>query len=130
MVILERVERADLALYRSIVRSMPFAVEPCGFLPAHTRADDINYVRLGVNNLYHALVHGLVYDEPAEVAQALPFHAKGVFFLQQMLHLLRTGDFCPNRAALMNALPGASAPCRFWRAFADPATHDKRSEYK
>lgn len=73
-------------------------------VPAWTREDERTYVALGLNNLYHELCHRYVHAPRQQALNALPSIAKQVFFLVQNLHYLRTGEFLPTKAALLDAL--------------------------
>ncbi len=78
----------------------------CDFVPAYTREDLRNFVKMSLNNLYHELCHRYIHADRAANEAALPFTYKGVFFILQNLHCLRTGNFLGTRAELLEALEG------------------------
>ena len=63
------------------------------YLPEATRADEINYCKLSLGNLYHALCHRYIHaDQPRNIGK-LRAHSKDLFFLIQNIHYLETGRF-------------------------------------
>ena len=76
------------------------------FVPAHTHEDLRNFVKMSLNNLYHELCHRYIHADRARNEEGLPFSYKGVFFILQNLHCLRTGSFLGTGAALLEALEG------------------------
>ena len=75
--------------------------------PSYTRDDVRNYVKISVNNLYHELCHRAVHGQPENTAAALPAMYKGVFFILQDVHYLKSGRFLSTKADLLQALEGA-----------------------
>lgn len=75
-------------------------------IPAYDERDLRNFVKLGVNNLYHELCHGYIHADRAEFAERLPGKYKGVFFILQNLHCLRGGEFASNKRQLLSVLDG------------------------
>lgn len=63
------------------------------YLPEATRTDEINYVKVSLNNLYHALCHRYIHAEREKNVRALRGAGKDMFFLIQNLHYLETGAF-------------------------------------
>ncbi len=63
------------------------------FLPKATRADEINYVKVSLNNLYHALCHRYIHANREKNVRALRGMGKELYFLIQNLHYLETGIF-------------------------------------
>jgi len=78
----------------------------CDLVPKYTREDVRNFVRMSLNNLYHELCHRRVHRGQARSLEALPAVYKGVFFILQDLHYLRTGVFIGTKAALLEQLQG------------------------
>lgn len=76
-------------------------------VPEHDERDLRNFVKMSVNNLYHALCHGYVHADRAEFASGLPALYKGAFFVLQNLHYLRGGEFAQNKKQLLSMLGGA-----------------------
>ena len=76
------------------------------FVPSFSREDQRNFVKMSLNNLYHELCHRYIHADRAANEEALPFTYKGVFFILQNLHCLRTGRFLSTRAELLEALEG------------------------
>ena len=76
------------------------------FVPAYTDTDLRNFVKMSLNNLYHELCHRYIHADRAANEEALPFTYKGVFFILQNLHCLRTGHFLSTRMELLEALEG------------------------
>lgn len=63
------------------------------YLPDSTRTDEINYCKLSLGNLYHALCHRYLHsDQPKNIGK-LRAHSKDLFFLIQNMHFLETGTF-------------------------------------
>ena len=76
------------------------------FVPAYTRRDVIQFVRMSIGNLYHELCHRYIHA-PQEVNEAcLGASCKSVFFILQNIHFLRTGHFVGTKAVLLDALDG------------------------
>ena len=76
------------------------------FVPGFHESDLRNFVKMSLNNLYHELCHRYIHADRAANEEALPFTYKGVFFILQNLHCLRTGCFLGTRAELLEALEG------------------------
>lgn len=76
------------------------------FVPSHSREDLRNFVKMSLNNLYHELCHRYIHADARKNAAALPGTYKGVFFILQNLHCLRTGEFVDTKAQLLQALEG------------------------
>ena len=76
------------------------------FVPASSYDDLRNFVKMSLNNLYHELCHRYIHADRAANEAALPFTYKGVFFILQNLHCLRTGNFVGTKAALLEVLEG------------------------
>lgn len=74
------------------------------FLPPATREDEINYVKLSLGNLYHALCHRYIHADRKKNEDRFRGTCKGVFFLIQNLHYLETGRFAAARKELKNVL--------------------------
>ena len=76
------------------------------FVPMHTEQDVRNFVKMSLNNLYHEICHRYIHADRDTNAACLPGTYKGVFFILQNLHCLRTGDFIGTKAELLKALEG------------------------
>lgn len=74
-------------------------------LPAYTREDVRNFIKLSLGNLYHDLCHRYVHRSGERNAQALPGCYKAVFFILQNLCWLRTGVFYATKGELLIHLP-------------------------
>ena len=69
-------------------------------LPDSTREDEVNYVKLGLGNLYHELCHRYIHSGRARSMEKLREAGKGLFFLIQNLYYLESGVFITTRSAL------------------------------
>ena len=76
------------------------------FVPSYSREDQRNFVKMSLNNLYHELCHRHIHGRRSASEEALPFIYKGVFFILQNLHYLRSGSFVGTRAELLEVLDG------------------------
>lgn len=74
------------------------------YLPPATREDEINYVKLSLGNLYHALCHRYIHADREKNAAAFRGTCKEVFFLVQNLHYLESGAFVLTKKALREAV--------------------------
>lgn len=70
------------------------------FLPAATREDEINYVRLSLGNLYHELCHRYIHNDREKNIAAFRGTCKSAFFLIQNLHFLESGSFAVTKREL------------------------------
>ena len=75
-------------------------------VPAYTREDIRNFVKFSLNNLYHEICHRFVHGAQQSNVDNLPFSYKGVFFILQNLHYLRTGVFVGSKGELLSCLTG------------------------
>lgn len=73
-------------------------------LPAYTREDVRNFLKLSLGNLYHEICHRYVHRNAARNKQALASSYKAVFFILQNLYWLRTGVFYNTKADLLRHL--------------------------
>ena len=75
-------------------------------VPAYTKDDIHNFVKMSVNNLYHAICHGYIHGKLSDNIADLSAMYKSVFFILQNLHYLQHGDFIATKEALLNVLDG------------------------
>ena len=73
-------------------------------LPEATRADEIEYVRLSLGNLYHELCHRYVHADRELNVQKFRGSCKYLLFLVQNLHYLESGTFVLKKRDLMEAV--------------------------
>jgi len=76
------------------------------FLPAYTAEDELNYIKLSLNNLYHELCHRYIYAPKTNTIAKLPDTYKSVFFILQNIYFHRTGDFVQTKQGLLSKLSG------------------------
>ena len=102
----------DLANWNPLeIRNLLGSTKDCfgelrDFVPVWTEQDLRNFVKMSLNNLYHELCHRYIHADRDRNEEALPFTYKGVFFILQNLHCLRTGNFIGTKAALLEVLEG------------------------
>ena len=70
------------------------------YLPAAMREDEINYVKISLNNLYHELCHRYIHADRDKNVRKLRGTCKGMFFLIQNLHYLESGAFVTTKKEL------------------------------
>ncbi len=70
------------------------------FLPAATREDEINYVKLSLGDLYHELCHRYIHADREKNIAAFRGTCKRAFFLIQNLHFLESGSFAVTKREL------------------------------
>ena len=70
------------------------------YLPDATRADEINYVKYSLGNLYHELCHRYIHADREKNIAAFRRTCKSAFFLIQNLHYLESGSFTVTKRAL------------------------------
>ena len=75
-------------------------------IPAYDERDIRSFIQLSIGNLYHELCHRYVHSSSERNRAAFPATCKGVFFILQNLHHLRTGVFCATRQELLARLEG------------------------
>ena len=75
-------------------------------VPAFDERDIRSFIQLSIGNLYHELCHRYVHASAERNVHALPATLKGVFFILQNLHHLRTGVFCATKKELLTQLEG------------------------
>lgn len=75
-------------------------------VPAYTREDVIQYVKMSVGNLYHELCHRYIHASRERSQDCLAASCKAVFFILQNIHYLRTGRFAATKKELLEALEG------------------------
>ena len=76
------------------------------FVPAYTREDVIQYVKVSVGNLYHELCHRYIHASRETNQSHLTMTCKSVFFILQNIHYLKTGSFVATKKELLEALEG------------------------
>lgn len=74
------------------------------FLPAYTITDVVNFTKLSVGSIYHALCHGYVHGDPEQNIRNLRGLYKQVFFILQTFYYIRDGVFYNTREALSERL--------------------------
>lgn len=75
-------------------------------IPTYCVDDVRNFVKMSLNNLYHEICHRYIHGSTEKNVEALPYTYKGVFFILQNLHWLRSGQFPNSRAELLSLLSG------------------------
>lgn len=76
------------------------------FLPAYTREDERNFVKLSLGNLFHEICHRYIHADREKSVAGLPMTCKSVFFIVQNMHYLRTGAFVKTKRELIGRLEG------------------------
>ncbi len=74
------------------------------YLPSATREDEINYVKLSLGDLYHALCHRYIHAGREKNVASFRGTCKVVFFLMQNLHYLESGRFILTKGELKEAV--------------------------
>ncbi|MDO4835633.1 MAG: nucleotidyltransferase domain-containing protein [Clostridia bacterium] len=69
-------------------------------LPNAARADEINYVKYSLGNLYHELCHRYIHADREKNRERFRNSCKGIFFLLQNLHYLESGTFAVTKEEL------------------------------
>jgi hypothetical protein len=75
-------------------------------LPAYTNEDVQDFVKLGINNLYHEICHRYIHAGHEASAKALPGAYKSVFFILQNIYYLEYGEYISQKAQLLTLLSG------------------------
>lgn len=75
-------------------------------VPNYTKADVCNFVKLSVNNLYHAICHQYVHSEANRDIETLYQAYKGAFFILQNLYYVKTDRFVVAKEELLSLLEG------------------------
>ena len=75
-------------------------------VPLCNERDMRSFIQLSIGNLYHELCHRYVHASEQKNRASLPFTCKGIFFILQNLHHLRTGIFCSTKQELLLQLSG------------------------
>jgi len=71
-------------------------------------SDDVrNFAKMSLNNLYHEICHRYIHGGIERSIECLPGTYKGVFFILQNLHYLKTGEFISGKAYLLEKLEGS-----------------------
>ena len=74
------------------------------YLPLATREDEINYVKLSLGNLYHAICHRYIHADKEKNISAFRGTCKSVFFLIQNMNYLESGRYILTKKALKEAV--------------------------
>ena len=74
------------------------------FVPAYTKDDVVNFIKLSAGNLYHELCHRYVHADTEKNKRKLPGSYKGVFFILQSLYYLKDGCFYPTKEKILEHL--------------------------
>ena len=65
------------------------------YLPDASRADEINFVKVSLGNLFHELCHRYIHSDREKNIRRFRATCKSLFFLIQNLRYLETGVFAP-----------------------------------
>lgn len=77
------------------------------FVPLYSKADVLNYIKMSVGNLYHELCHRYIHADRDCNVLYFPQTCKGVFFILQNLHYLKSGEFILTKKELLESLSAA-----------------------
>ena len=72
----------------------------------YTKADVCNFVKMSVNNLYHAICHQYVHSESNRDVETLYEAYKGTFFILQNLYYVKNNRFVVTKKELLSLLDG------------------------
>ena len=75
-------------------------------VPFYTKADIRNFVKMSVNNLYHAICHHYIHAENNRDIENLSACYKNAFFILQNRYYLKSGRFIATKAELLSLLDG------------------------
>ena len=70
------------------------------YLPEASRADEINFVKFNLGNLYHELCHRYIHSDRDKNVRKFRDTCKGLFYLIQNICYLETGTFAQTREEL------------------------------
>lgn len=76
------------------------------FLPEYTQTDQVNYIKLSLNNLYHELCHRYIHSDIKENIASLPYTYKNVFFILQNIYFIKNNVFITTKKELTEKLVG------------------------
>ncbi|MBR3603750.1 MAG: nucleotidyltransferase domain-containing protein [Elusimicrobiaceae bacterium] len=76
------------------------------WIPAYTKEDVRNFVKISLNNLYHEICHRFIHADRKTNIDSLPFAYKGVFFILQNIYHLQHGEFIATKMELLKRLDG------------------------
>lgn len=76
------------------------------YLPSFTAADEKNFIKLSIGNLYHELCHRYVHSDLEKNKTLFPLTCRSVFFIMQDLIYLEKGKFYNSKAKLGAMLEG------------------------
>ena len=75
-------------------------------VPAYTKDDLRNFIKISINNLYHEICHGYIHSDEATNYERLPYCYKSVFFILQNLYYLNNGVFIKTKKELLSLING------------------------
>lgn len=75
-------------------------------VPEYTEADERNYIKLSINNLYHELCHSNIHSDGDERNMRFRGCCKSLFFILQNIYFLKTGSFYATKQKLAAVLEG------------------------
>ncbi len=81
------------------------------FLPEWNMNDEVNFIKMSLNNLYHELCHGYIHGEREKQKYKLVYYYKSAFFILQNIHYLETyrngkAEFVQTKSLLTEKLRG------------------------
>ena len=77
-------------------------------LPDYSHADEKNFIKLSLGNLYHELCHRYVHSDSEKNIAKLPYAYKSVFFILQNIYYMENGVFYNSKNELTDHLDGIS----------------------
>ena len=75
-------------------------------VPVYCQEDVRNFIKFGINNLYHELCHRYIHADRKTNIEVLPFTYKSVFFILQNLYYLKHKIFISTKKHLLEVLDG------------------------
>ncbi len=112
--------RADMAAWNRLeICSLAYSTRDlygklADFLPPWRMADEIRFIQMSLDNLYHALCHGYIHASREAMREGLLGHYKSAFFILQNTHFADTcrrapaeAEFILRKADLVEKLEGA-----------------------
>lgn len=76
------------------------------YIPPYSKTDVVNFVKMSINNTYHAICHCRIHRDAAANRENLVFAYKGIFFILQNLYYLKYGKFIVTKKEMLENAKG------------------------
>ncbi len=95
-------------------------------IPAFSKKEVADYIKMSVSNLYHMLCHRRIHSELEKNVYKLPLAKRDIFFILQNLYYLEENDFIEKKSEVSSKVKGLDL--KVWEVLSKEITSENLDE--